>query len=267
MSIPGLPFDNPFKFLFFAGLLIMIYSETFIEKNLTTTLQELETINYESGKLNISYKALNEDLKSLKEANENLTKELLLLIENQKKGILVGENDSKNIEKVSSELKNRFEQIQLTNRNLDLVSFEIESKNQILERKQKFKKNDELLYNFLISIGFICTIGGFTVWSIQHFQTETVVYGQYCKAVNENQSTKCLSCGMELKYSEEIRNGKYCSHCFGSVGFLQPEASLEEFKTLIKDRMIVQGFTSKQINRHLKAIGNLDRWKKVFKWS
>ena len=62
--------------------------------------------------------------------------------------------------------------------------------------------------------------------------------------------------------SDGSKNNMYCSHCFENGEFLQPDITLEEMETLVKEnlkKMGMPGFIAKLLTM---GTAKLERWKK-----
>lgn len=56
------------------------------------------------------------------------------------------------------------------------------------------------------------------------------------------------------------RNPKYCSYCYESGKFFQPDMTVDEMKTLVKGKMIEMGFPGFMSGFFTKGIPKLERW-------
>ena len=85
----------------------------------------------------------------------------------------------------------------------------------------------------------------------------------------EKQYKNCQSCGMPMNKdpngggtnSDGSKNGMYCSYCYQNGDFTQPDISIDEMKTLVKDqlkKMKIPGFLT---GLFTMGIPKLERWK------
>ncbi len=78
----------------------------------------------------------------------------------------------------------------------------------------------------------------------------------------------CQSCGMPLKRDEHgggtnadgTKSIRFCSHCFQSGKFTQPELKLEEMKTRVKEKLKEFGFPGIVAGLFTHNIHKLERW-------
>ena len=80
----------------------------------------------------------------------------------------------------------------------------------------------------------------------------------------------CQSCGMPMKKdpknggtnSDGTKNLMYCSYCYEKRNYTQPDITVDEMKTLAKDKMKEMGFPGFLAGFFTKGIPKLKRWKK-----
>ncbi len=78
----------------------------------------------------------------------------------------------------------------------------------------------------------------------------------------------CQSCGMPMKKdpngggtnTDGSRNTKYCSYCYTSGDFVQPDMTADEMKELVKGKMSEMGFPKFMSGFFTKGIPKLERW-------
>lgn len=78
----------------------------------------------------------------------------------------------------------------------------------------------------------------------------------------------CQSCGMPMKRdpkgggreADGSLNPKYCSYCYVSGAFVQPEMTVDEMKILVKEKMTEMGFPKFLSGFFTKGIPKLERW-------
>lgn len=78
----------------------------------------------------------------------------------------------------------------------------------------------------------------------------------------------CQSCGMPLKRDEKgggtnadgSVSGMYCSHCYQGGQFTQPDISVSEMQSLVKDKMKTMGFPGFLATLFTRNIPKLKRW-------
>jgi hypothetical protein len=56
------------------------------------------------------------------------------------------------------------------------------------------------------------------------------------------------------------KNLKYCSYCFVSGAFVQPEMTVDEMKVLVKGKIIEMGFPKFTTGFFTRGIPRLERW-------
>jgi len=79
----------------------------------------------------------------------------------------------------------------------------------------------------------------------------------------------CQSCGMPMSKdpkdgstnSDGSKNLMYCSYCYESGVFIQPDMTVEEMKELVKEKMIEMGTPKFLSGFFTKGIPKLERWK------
>jgi len=80
----------------------------------------------------------------------------------------------------------------------------------------------------------------------------------------------CQSCGMPMNKdpkkggtnSDGTKNLKYCSYCYENGDFTQPDITVDEMKSFVKDKMKEMGFPGFLAGFFTKGIPKLERWKK-----
>jgi hypothetical protein len=81
----------------------------------------------------------------------------------------------------------------------------------------------------------------------------------------------CQSCGMPLSRdalgggtnADGSRSNEYCSHCYQSGRFTEPNLSLEEMMTKVEGKlrdMHIPGFLARRLTRNIPT---LDRWQRA----
>ncbi len=84
-----------------------------------------------------------------------------------------------------------------------------------------------------------------------------------------NKYKNCQSCGMPLSKDEkgggsEVNGNislKYCSHCYENGEFTNPDITMPEMKSRVKDKMKEMGFPGFIAGFFTKGIPKLERWK------
>ena len=79
----------------------------------------------------------------------------------------------------------------------------------------------------------------------------------------------CQSCSMPLKRDEHrggtnangSKSTMYCSKCYESGSFKNPNMTVDEMKTLVKGKLKEFGFPGFIAGMFTKGIPNLERWK------
>lgn len=79
----------------------------------------------------------------------------------------------------------------------------------------------------------------------------------------------CQSCGMPMKKdpqkggtnSDGTKNLMYCSYCYSNGAFTKTDMTMDEMKTLVKDKLKEMGFPSFIAGWFTKGIPKLKRWK------
>ena len=79
----------------------------------------------------------------------------------------------------------------------------------------------------------------------------------------------CQSCGMPLKKDPQqggsnadgTKNNMYCSYCYQSGVFTQPNINVEEMQAFVKIQMKNMGFPGFIAGMFAKGIPKLERWK------
>jgi len=80
----------------------------------------------------------------------------------------------------------------------------------------------------------------------------------------------CQSCGMPMKRdpqkggtnSDGTKNLMFCSYCYSNGAFFQPDMTMDEMKTLVKEKLKEMGFPGIIAGWFTKGIPKLKRWKK-----
>ena len=78
----------------------------------------------------------------------------------------------------------------------------------------------------------------------------------------------CQSCGMPLKKdpkgggaeADGTKNAKYCSYCYRSGKFTNPEMTVGEMQILVKDKLKEMGFPGFIAGLFTWGIPKLERW-------
>jgi hypothetical protein len=79
----------------------------------------------------------------------------------------------------------------------------------------------------------------------------------------------CQSCGMPMKKDPQgggteadgSRNQKFCSYCYEAGAFVQPDMTMDEMKTLVKEKISDMGFSGFLSGFFTMGIPRLERWK------
>ena len=79
---------------------------------------------------------------------------------------------------------------------------------------------------------------------------------------------KCQSCGMPLK--RDLNGGgtnadgtlsqEYCSHCYVNGGFVNPDMTIDQMKSLVLGKLQEKGFPKFIANFFLSGLTRLKRW-------
>ncbi|MBI2459397.1 MAG: zinc ribbon domain-containing protein [Parcubacteria group bacterium] len=80
----------------------------------------------------------------------------------------------------------------------------------------------------------------------------------------------CQSCGMPLKRDEKgggtnydrSKSKMYCSKCYENGKFTTPNMTVEEMRTLVKEKLKESGFPGFLAGLFTRNIPKLERWKK-----
>lgn len=80
----------------------------------------------------------------------------------------------------------------------------------------------------------------------------------------------CQSCGMPMKKdpqqggtnSDGTKNLMYCSYCYANGTFSKLDMTMDEMKTLVKEKLKEMGFPGFITGWFTKGIPKLKRWKK-----
>jgi hypothetical protein len=87
----------------------------------------------------------------------------------------------------------------------------------------------------------------------------------------EKEYKVCQSCGMPFKNdpngggtnADGSKSRKYCSYCFVSGKFTQPDMTAEQMQAFVKGKLKELGFIHKLFaGMFVKGIPHLERWKK-----
>jgi hypothetical protein len=78
----------------------------------------------------------------------------------------------------------------------------------------------------------------------------------------------CQSCGMPLARDEKgggtnadgSKNDMYCSHCYQSGSFTQPDITVQQMQDLVKSKMRGMGFPGFMAGLFTRKIPKLQRW-------
>ncbi len=79
----------------------------------------------------------------------------------------------------------------------------------------------------------------------------------------------CQSCGMPLKQdpagggteADGGRSSMYCSYCYSNGTFAQPDMTMEDMKTLVKEQLVKMKFPKFLAGIFTSGIPKLERWK------
>lgn len=85
----------------------------------------------------------------------------------------------------------------------------------------------------------------------------------------EKEYKNCQSCGMPLKKDEHgggtnadgSRSMIYCSHCYRSGEFAQPDITADQMQAIVKTKLKEMGFPGFLTGFFTKGIPGLERWK------
>jgi hypothetical protein len=80
----------------------------------------------------------------------------------------------------------------------------------------------------------------------------------------------CQSCGMPMKKDPQqggtnadgTKNSIYCSYCYSNGAFTEPDMTMVEMKTFVKEKLKEMGFPGLIAGWFTKGIPKLKRWKK-----
>lgn len=78
----------------------------------------------------------------------------------------------------------------------------------------------------------------------------------------------CQSCGMPMKKdpggggtnTDGSKSLLYCSYCYTSGAFVQPDMTVDEMQILVKEKMVEMGFPKFMSGFFTKGIPKLERW-------
>lgn len=80
--------------------------------------------------------------------------------------------------------------------------------------------------------------------------------------------TYCQSCSMPMENPEMMgtekdgsKSKEYCKYCYRQGAFINPDMTLEEMKTLVKEQMEKRHIDSKIIDMAVMGLPFLNRWK------
>jgi len=59
------------------------------------------------------------------------------------------------------------------------------------------------------------------------------------------------------------KSKEYCAYCYQHGGFVNPAMTLNDMKTLVKEKMVEMKIDNAIINMAVSALPNLKRWKNV----
>ena len=83
-----------------------------------------------------------------------------------------------------------------------------------------------------------------------------------------NNKTFCQSCGMPLDDENLLGTEKdgsktheYCNYCYQQGNFINPDMTLDEMRSLVKNVMQEKKFPEQIIEFTLKQLPDLKRWK------
>ena len=60
--------------------------------------------------------------------------------------------------------------------------------------------------------------------------------------------------------ADGTKNSKFCSYCYVSGAFVQPDMTVDEMKELVKGKMVEMGFPKFMSGFFTKGIPKLERW-------
>jgi hypothetical protein len=82
--------------------------------------------------------------------------------------------------------------------------------------------------------------------------------------------TFCQSCGMPLDKPELLgtekdgsKSHEYCLYCYQDGAFINPDMTLPEMKTLVKEQMEKMKIDTGIIDMAVNSLPNLKRWRTV----
>jgi hypothetical protein len=189
MDIANLPSDNPFKFLFFAGVLVVFYTATFRAKETKSLEQDTENLSMEIEKNKYLSEAIQKETDYLIEDMNQFTKDAEIDLAKIKKSKNLGpgfehyrqymNNRKDDFDKKSDELnKRKIEK--------DISGIEANAKiklyNKRLPELESFKKTSLLYY----SVGLILAIFGFVMWFKEARMVSKMLKIQYRKAIKDD---------------------------------------------------------------------------------
>ena len=85
----------------------------------------------------------------------------------------------------------------------------------------------------------------------------------------EKSYSNCQSCSMPLKKDPEgggtnadgTKNKMYCSFCYENGSFKNPDMTMQEMQSLVKEKLKEMGFPGFIAGFFTKGIPRLERWK------
>jgi hypothetical protein len=141
---------------------------------------------------------------------------------------------------------------------IDILNLEFEIESEIYE-------GNEVENTVIYFIGLILFIIGIIQLMKNQGYRDKLLFSEFMKLKVKHR--ECQSCAMELEADKNFDgNSNYCSYCFDGRNFSHQNIDLESFKELVKDQLVIKGFSKRKIKRHLSKLNTLLRWKKKFDW-
>lgn len=247
--LPSVP-DKLNKLFIFIGLGLLVYSWH-------VYMQETKSYEDKIMAYNLEVKKVQLQLKSLDEGHTMLLKELEIV---------------KSIPTIDSLYKKSAN----INRKMDSVNQNLiktkDLKNQLTLKRYEVdfaESQFEAITDTIIPLallGFITLFGGIIGWSrSEDYETEIKKRSHIHLPSFSNE---CQSCGIEFNSihkrgteKNETKNYHFCLNCYELGEFKNPNLSIVEIKEKMHEYLSNKNKSEKYINRYLRKIEKLDRWK------
>ncbi|MGN6417582.1 MAG: zinc ribbon domain-containing protein [Pseudobacter sp.] len=264
MNLPSLPTDSLYKFCLVGGIALLL-SAVYVsikeseenERKLNSNSKYLEEARernlyrrMDSGRIEVRLAYFTSKLQRIQErikkGNAGKNDELARDIYEDSISVLTA-----NAKALAFFNKNKYPQFDYT----ELLHRSINS---------EYKRTLFIFYCLAISGAFFIFLG-LTDWMKHQDHLDKLQSIELGKV--QWQEQPCQSCSTKLKHDLKAKEGnKYCTSCSTGDAFREPELTMTEMSSRIRDRMRANGFPEKEIQKQLKSLHSLDRWKKEFRW-